>query len=75
VNLSTRVIIEATRVLTDELQINKAKAKALIGNAKDVCPGVLFCDIIAVLTRVFTVDGTGYAGTTRLFRALRRSHA
>jgi hypothetical protein len=29
-------------VLTDELQINKAKAKALIGNAKDVCPGVLF---------------------------------
>jgi hypothetical protein len=30
------VIIEATRVLTEELQVNKAKAKALIANAKDV---------------------------------------
>jgi hypothetical protein len=60
-------------VLTDELQINKAKAKALIGNAKDVRPGVLFCGTTlryAVLTSAFTVDVLGYAGATRLFRTL-----
>jgi hypothetical protein len=34
--LSTRTIIDATRLLTDELQINKAKAKALITLAKEV---------------------------------------
>jgi hypothetical protein len=63
------VIIEATRVLTDELQINKAKAKALIGNAKDVCTGLLFC-VCGSYQCFFNVDVVGYAGATRLFRTL-----
>ena len=34
--LSTRVVIDCTRLLVDGLQVNKAKAKALVMDARQV---------------------------------------
>lgn len=35
-NLPTRAVIECTRLLVEGLQINKAKAKALVSSAQEV---------------------------------------